>query len=88
MTQCSASLQALLGLTQTSWLALSKLLSSPEAADEIIALFRQVVVLLTSNPDSGDFAYNVQVPVNVKLWRVPGCHELLASLGFDLTEVG
>ena len=88
LTQCSASLQALLGLTQTSWLALSKLLSSPEAADEIIALFRQVVVLLTSNPDSGDFAYNVQVPVTVKLWRVPGCHELLASLGFDLTEVG
>ena len=31
---------------------------------------------------------SVQVPVNVKLWRVPGCHELLASLGFDLMEVG
>ena len=30
----------------------------------------------------------VQVPVNVRLWRVPGCHELLAALGFDLTEVG
>ena len=29
LTQCSASLQALLGLTQTSWTALSKLLSSP-----------------------------------------------------------
>merc|ERR1719461_2592657 len=30
----------------------------------------------------------VEVPVNVRLWRVPGCHELLASLGFDLLEVG
>ena len=88
LTQCSASLQALLGLTQTSWTALSKLLSSPEAADEIIALFRQVVVLLTSHLESGEHVGSVQVPVNVKLWRVPGCHELLASLGFDLTEVG
>ena len=88
LTQCSASLQALLGLTQTSWLALGKLLSSPEAADEIIALFRQVVVLLTSALESGDISSSIQVPVNVKLWRVPGCHELLASLGFDLTEVG
>lgn len=23
-----------------------------------------------------------------RLWRVNGCHELLASLGFDLAEVG
>lgn len=89
LTQCSASLQALLGLTQTSWTALSRLLASPEAADEIIALFRQVVVLLTDlNDMSSSNMNNVQVPVNVKLWRVPGCHELLASLGFDLTEVG
>jgi hypothetical protein len=25
---------------------------------------------------------------NCRLWRVNGCHELLASLGFDLAEVG
>lgn len=23
-----------------------------------------------------------------RLWRMPGCHELLASLGFDLCDVG
>jgi len=63
-------------------------LSSPEAADEIIALFRQVAVLLSSEGNDLSNQQNVQVPVNVKLWRVPGCHELLASLGFDLTEVG
>jgi hypothetical protein len=104
LTQCSASLQAILGLNQSSWSALSKLLlsSSNDSSDEIIALFRQVVVLM-SNRDpsndnsfsrdvtiskrSNDFATSVEVPVNVKLWRVPGCHELLASLGFDLMEV-
>ncbi len=26
--------------------------------------------------------------VNMKLWSAPGCHELYASLGFDLMEVG
>lgn len=85
LTQCSASLQAILALSQTSWAALSSLLTNPDSADEIMALFRQVI---------GEFgprdleAESVQVPVNVKLWRIPGCHELLASLGFDLMEVG
>ena len=31
---------------------------------------------------------NVQVPLKLKLWRTLGCHELLASLGFDLVGVG
>lgn len=31
---------------------------------------------------------SVDVPLSVRLWRVSGCHELLASLGFDLMEVG
>ena len=96
MTQCSASLQALLGLNQSSWMALSKLLgsNSGEAADEIIALFRQVSVLMQSSSSGSHHKENtdpseplVEVPVNVRLWRVPGCHELLASLGFDLMEV-
>ena len=88
LTQCSASLQALLGLNQTSWAALSKLLdSNTDAVDEIIALFRQVTVLMSSSRDSCQDPV-IEVPVNVKLWRVPGCHELLASLGFDLMDVG
>ena len=98
LTQCSASLQALLGLNQSSWMALSKLLgsNSGEAADEIIALFRQVSVLMQSSSSGSSHKENtdhpsseplVEVPVNVRLWRVPGCHELLASLGFDLMEV-
>merc|ERR550539_1090645 len=35
-----------------------------------------------------NYEAGIDVPVNVRLWRVPGCHELLASLGFDLMEVG
>merc|ERR1719232_2445561 len=47
LTQCSASLQAILGLNTSSWKAMAKLCESCpgiEASDEIIALFRQVVV--------------------------------------------
>ena len=85
LTQCSASLQAILGLSPSSWSALSSLLSSPDSADEIMAMFRSVI---------GQFGVrdldveSLKTPVNVRLWRVPGCHELLASLGFDLMEVG
>jgi CHAT domain-containing protein len=45
LTQCSASLQAILGLNQSSWKSMSKLCDScpsADASDEIIALFRQV----------------------------------------------
>ena len=85
LTQCSASLQAVLGLSATSWSSLASLLSSPDSADEIMAMFRQVV---------GQFGprelevESVRLPVAVRMWRIPGCHELLASLGFDLMEVG
>ncbi|XP_049768006.1 tetratricopeptide repeat protein 28 [Schistocerca cancellata] len=85
LTQCSASLQALLGLTGTSLYALSKLMSNVEVADDIIGVIRQVIGQFSmKNPETD----SVEIPISVKLWRVPGCHELLASLGFDLMEVG
>lgn len=31
---------------------------------------------------------NVQVPFQLPLWRTPGCHEFLSSLGFDVMGVG
>jgi hypothetical protein len=31
---------------------------------------------------------SIEIPLSVRLWRVSGCHELLASLSFDLMEVG
>ncbi|XP_068086833.1 tetratricopeptide repeat protein 28 [Anabrus simplex] len=85
LTQCSASLQALLGLTGTSLYALSKLMSSVDVADDIIGVIRQVIGQFSMKNLETE---SIEIPINVKLWRVPGCHELLASLGFDLMEVG
>ncbi|KAJ8973013.1 hypothetical protein NQ317_004611 [Molorchus minor] len=90
--ECSASLQALLGqkyfllgLTSTSIHALSKLTANPDIADDIIAVIQSALSQFSSKGADGD---SVDVALNVRLWRVPGCHELLASLGFDLTDVG
>lgn len=102
LSQCSASLQALLALSPTSLHALSKIIGNPDIAQDIIGVMRNVVAQFptkaTSNfePEvNGRKAVDVQdlekineVPLSVRLWRVAGCHELLASLGFDLMEVG
>ncbi|XP_054281377.1 tetratricopeptide repeat protein 28 [Macrosteles quadrilineatus] len=85
LTQCSASLQALLGLTSTTLAALSKLMSNIEVADDIIAVIRVVIGQFTMKNVETE---SIEIPISVKLWRVPGVHELLASLGFDLMEVG
>lgn len=89
LSQCSASLQALLALSPTTLHALSKLVNNAEIADDIIGVMRNVVSQYPpkGNPDC-DPSIQVEVPLSVRLWRVSGCHELLASLGFDLMEVG
>ncbi|XP_071946339.1 tetratricopeptide repeat protein 28-like [Antedon mediterranea] len=86
LLQASTSLQALLGLSSTSTMALSKLLVHPDAADEIIQMIRQVLENYSRDKEGREVG--IQVPINTKLWRTPGCHELLASLGFDLIDVG
>ena len=87
LTQCSASLQALLGLTANSLLAILKKLASSESADEIIGVLRHATTQIGLRHH--DFENeSIGIPVPVKLWRMPGCHELLASLLFDLIEVG
>ncbi|KAI4455030.1 rapsyn-related [Holotrichia oblita] len=85
LTQCSASLQALLALTSTSIQALSKLTVSPEVADDIIGVIQSALAQFSSKSSDSD---SVEIELNVRLWRTPGCHELLASLGFDLSDVG
>lgn len=87
LSQCSASLQALLALTPTSLQALSKLVNNPEISDDIIAVIRNVIVQFPTKGNV-DVETTVEIPLSVVLWRVSGCHELLASLGFDLMEVG
>lgn len=87
LSQCSASLQALLGLSATSLHALSKLVNNAEISDDIIGVMRNII---SQFPPKGspDLETSVDIPLSVRLWRVSGCHELLASLGFDLMEVG
>ncbi|KAI5696189.1 hypothetical protein M8J75_009497 [Diaphorina citri] len=85
LTQCSASLQALLGLNGTTLSSLSKLIAhSSLVADDIIAVLRLLLSRFsdTASPETVDLA------LDVKLWHVPGVHELLASLGLDLMGVG
>lgn len=89
LSQCSASLQALLALSPTSLHALSKLVSNAEIAEDIIGVMRNVVAQFPAKLTSTfEMDPIVEVPLSVQLWRVGGCHELLASLGFDLMEVG
>ena len=58
--------------------AISKLITSQETGEEIIAVIRQALAQLSVKSSENEI---VDVPVSVKLWQVPGCHELLASLG-------
>ncbi|XP_030383298.1 tetratricopeptide repeat protein 28 [Scaptodrosophila lebanonensis] len=91
LSQCSASLQALLALTPLTLQALAKLVNSPEHADDIIAVFRNILAQFppkTTATMTVDTDACIEMPLSVRLWRVAGCHELLASVGFDLTEVG
>ncbi|KAH3876722.1 tetratricopeptide repeat protein 28-like isoform X2 [Dreissena polymorpha] len=82
LTQASASLQALLGLPPGSCQAFAKFLNNYEAGEAIIRVMRDILSKMAAK-DS-----NMDVKVNVKLWRVNGCHEFLASLSMDLVEVG
>lgn len=56
-------------------------------ADEIIGVMRNVVSQYPPK-SSSEVDSSIDVTLSVRLWRVSGCHELLASLGFDLMEVG
>lgn len=58
-----------------------------DIADDIINVIRNVVTQYPAK-STHELEPNVEVPLSVRLWRVSGCHELFASLGFDLMEVG
>ncbi|XP_068609464.1 tetratricopeptide repeat protein 28 [Brachionichthys hirsutus] len=97
LQQCSATLQALLGLTPPALQALCKLVTTSEAGEQLIhkavksmvGMLHQVLVQLQSTEKDQDFTLApIQVSISVQLWRLPGCHEFLAALGFDLCEVG
>ncbi|XP_041825127.1 tetratricopeptide repeat protein 28 isoform X2 [Melanotaenia boesemani] len=89
LQQCSTTLQSLLGLTPPALQALCKLVTASEAGEQLILKLHQVLVQLQSGDKEQDFPLApIQVSISVQLWRLPGCHEFLAALGFDLCEVG
>lgn len=53
-------------------------MDSPEYAEDVISVMRCVITQFTVKDLENE---SIEVPVHVKLWRVNGCHELLASLG-------
>lgn len=63
LTQCSASLQALLGLTSTTLQALSKLISNGDVADDIIGVIRSVISQFSVKNCETD---TIEVAVNVR----------------------
>nr|XP_044988272.1 tetratricopeptide repeat protein 28 isoform X3 [Jaculus jaculus] len=97
LQQCSSALQALLGLPNPALQALCKLITASETGEQLISravknmvgMLHQVLVQLQAGEKEQDFASApIQVSISVQLWRLPGCHEFLAALGFDLCEVG
>lgn len=88
LSQCSASLQALLALTPTALHALSKLvMNNSEASDDIISVMRNIVAQFQTKAPAVDNE-GIDVALSVRLWKISGFHEMLASLGFDLMDVG
>lgn len=53
-------------------------MSNVEVADDIIGVVRHVIGQFSMKNLESE---SIEVPISVKLWQVPGCHELLASLG-------
>ncbi|KAI4878611.1 hypothetical protein NFI96_019047 [Prochilodus magdalenae] len=89
LQQCSTTLQSLLGLPPPALQALCKVVSASEAGEQLINKLHQLLVQLQSGEKEQDISLlPIQVSISVQLWRLPGCHEFLAALGFDLCEVG
>ncbi|XP_055002839.1 tetratricopeptide repeat protein 28 isoform X2 [Sorex araneus] len=97
LQQCSSTLQSLLGLPNPALQALCKLITASETGEQLISravknmvgMLHQVLVQLQAVEKEQDLAAApIQVSISVQLWRLPGCHEFLAALGFDLCEVG
>ncbi|XP_051906466.1 tetratricopeptide repeat protein 28 [Hippocampus zosterae] len=89
LQRCSLTMQALLGLSAAALRALCKLVSAPEAGEQLIHKLHQVLLQLQSTDGERDQSTAaIPMSLSVQAWRLPGCHEFLAALGFDLCEVG
>lgn len=70
--------------------ALSKLIliNNNDVAEDIINVIKHIISQFQSKTASNNDAECMDISLSVRLWRINGCHELLASLGLDLMEVG
>lgn len=95
LLRCSTALQAILALSPATINAISKLVSNSDHVSEIIDQLSKV----TQHDSVAGFSPQTELTLStllashletlhLKLWSAPGCHELYASLGFDLMEVG
>ncbi|KAM9793920.1 tetratricopeptide repeat protein 28 isoform X2 [Syngnathus typhle] len=91
LQRCSLTMQALLGLSAAAFEALCKLVSAPQAGEPLVRELHQVLLplqLQSRDGQSDQSPADVLVSLSVRAWRLPGCHEFLAALGFDLCQVG
>ncbi|XP_032366889.1 LOW QUALITY PROTEIN: tetratricopeptide repeat protein 28-like, partial [Etheostoma spectabile] len=93
LQQCSTTLQSLLGRPPPAWQLITASAAGEHlitrAVKNMVAMLHQVLVQLQTGEKEQDFSLlPIQVSISVQLWRLPGCHEFLAALGFDLCEVG
>lgn len=76
-------------LSPTTLHALSKLINNNEVADDIIGVIKNIISQFQAKGSAPTTEGEcMDISLSVRLWRINGCHELLASLGFDLMEVG
>lgn len=62
-------------------------MNNSESSDDIISVMRNIVGQFQTKALATDNE-GIDVALSVRLWKISGFHEMLASLGFDLMDVG
>ncbi|EDV22060.1 uncharacterized protein TRIADDRAFT_29035, partial [Trichoplax adhaerens] len=78
-------LHALLGLNSRSLLSISQLLKNPSHVAPLLNVVCRINDFINQNP--GEAGAVTKFTLNGRSWHSPGCHELLAGLGFDMLSI-
>lgn len=62
-------------------------MNNSESSDDIISVMRNIVGQFQAKAPATD-SEGVDLSLSVRLWKISGFHEMLASLSFDLMDVG
>lgn len=84
LTQCSTYLQSVLGLNFSLLVCLSKIKDCSEVGQTLISLLQSFI----SRMHLKICENNLSLIIGIGVWKLLGIHEFLASLGFELAEVG